>query len=195
MGQSEIEKITAAIMADKQNQAYTLQHIKPLFYVSPTAKILVVGQAPGIRAQNTQKMWNDPSGQRLRSWMNISDEVFYNSGKIAILPLDFYYPGKKKSGDLPPRKGFAAKWHPKLWHFLPQVELTLLVGSYAQRFYLHQPSSARLTATVKNYQQYLPKYLPLVHPSPLNYGWIKKNPWFAEQVLPRLQKRIAELIK
>lgn len=195
MEQSEIAKITAAIMADKQNQTYTLQQIKPLFYVSPAAKILVVGQAPGIRAQNTQKMWNDPSGQRLRSWMNISDKVFYNSGKIAILPLDFYYPGKGKSGDLPPRKGFAAKWHPKLWRFLPQVKLTLLVGSYAQRFYLHQSSSARLTATVKAYQHYLPKYLPLVHPSPLNYGWIKRNPWFEKQVLPDLQKRVAELIK
>lgn len=192
--QNDIEKITDEIMNDPQNQKYTARHIEPLFYVSPTATLLIVGQAPGIRAQTTHKMWNDLSGQRLRAWMNVSDEIFYDSGKIAILPADFYYPGKGKNGDLPPRAGFAAKWHPKLWPLLPNVKLTLLVGSYAQRFYLHQSSTAQLTQTVKNYQEYLPKYFPLVHPSPLNYGWIKKNPWFETQVLPALRQKVSALI-
>jgi uracil-DNA glycosylase len=192
---TDLNDLTQAIIQDPANRTYTQRSVKPLFSVDPQAEILIVGQAPGIKAEKTQKMWNDASGQRLRQWMGVSSAQFYCATKIAILPLDFYYPGRGKSGDLPPRMDFAAKWHPQLWDFLPNIKLTLLVGSYAQRFYLQQLSSTKLTLTVKNYQKYLPKYFPLVHPSPLNYGWLKKNPWFEEQVVPDLQRRIKMILK
>ncbi|KRL42391.1 uracil dna glycosylase superfamily protein [Liquorilactobacillus nagelii DSM 13675] len=190
----ELKSLVQAIMADPENQKYTERAIRPLFTVDPQAKILIVGQAPGLKAEQTQKMWNDASGKKLRHWMGITPAEFYCPAKIAILPLDFYYPGRGKSGDLPPRKEFAAKWHPQLWKYLPQVKLTLLVGSYAQHFYLRQPNSTRLTTTVREYRKYLPRYFPLVHPSPLNYGWLKKNPWFENEVVSELQYRVKSVL-
>lgn len=136
------------------------------------------------------KFWDDPSGDRLRTWLGVSRDVFYNSGMIAILPMDFYYPGKGKSGDLPPRKGFAQNWHPQLLKLMPDIQLTILVGAYATRSYLHLVYKDRLTDIVRNYQQYLPNYFPIVHPSPRNKIWEAKNPWFEEQVIPDLQRRI-----
>lgn len=187
-------EITAALMADEDNQAYTKQGIKPLFSAPATAKITIIAQAPGIRAQESGLYFNDPSGDNLRDWMGIDREIFYNSGLIAVVPMDFYFPGAGKSGDLPPRKGFAAKWHPQVLSLMPNNELTLLVGTYSQHYYLKQKSSAKLTETVKNYQQYLPDYFPLVHPSPRNNIWQKKNPWFKAEVIPALQKRVQEIL-
>lgn len=117
------------------------------------------------------KFWDDPSGARLRTWLGVSRDVFYNSGMIAILPMDFYYPGKGKSGDLPPRKGFAQNWHPQLLKLMPDIQLTILVGAYATRSYLHLGYKDRLTDIVRNYQQYLPDYFPIVHSSPRNKIW------------------------
>lgn len=193
--ENQFEEIFRQIKSDVQNIAYTNAGIDPLYYASKEAKILIIGQAPGKKAQDTRIVWNDPSGQRLRKWMGVSDEEFYNSKKIAIMPMDFYFPGKGKNGDLPPRKDFARKWHPRLLELMPQVELIILVGSYAVREYLNLKTKDKLTDVVKNYQAYLPRYFPLVHPSPRNQIWLKKNPWFEQDVVPKLQSEVKRLMK
>ena len=168
----EFQRIFEEIKLDPQNQEYTEKGIEPLYYANPKAKILIVGQAPGQKAQDTHMVWNDLSGDRLRTWLDVSRDEFYNSDLFAIMPMDFYFPGKGKGGDLPPRKNFAAKWHPKLRKLMPNIELTDIV---------------------KDYQTYLPEYFPLVHPSPRNLIWLKKNPWFEEQVVKDLQKLVSEI--
>ncbi|MCO0832295.1 uracil-DNA glycosylase family protein [Fructobacillus sp. W13] len=182
------------IKADPENSEYTKQGIDPIFVTPKTAKILIIGQAPGLKVQQTGIMFNDASGDRLREWLGISKEEFYDSGDIAVLPMDFYYPGKGKSGDLPPRKGIAEKWHPKLLAEMPNIQLTILVGSYSQRYYLQLKSSATMTKTIKNWQQYWPQYFPIVHPSPRNNIWLAKNPWFEQEVIPTLQKRVRDIL-
>ena len=189
------ERLVADIMADEQNVAYTERGIKPLFTVPKTARINIVGQAPGIRAQESGLYWNDPSGDNLRKWLGVDRETFYESGLFAVVPMDFYFPGKGKSGDLAPRKGFADKWHKRALDLAPNIELHILVGSYAQRYYLQQKSSAKLTETVNHYKDYLPEFFPLVHPSPRNNIWQRKNPWFEQEVIPDLQKRVREILK
>ena len=190
----KLSKIFQAIKEDPQNAFYTAQGIDPLYSVHQEAKILIVGQAPGIRAQESRLFWNDPSGDRLREWLGISYEEFYSSSKLAILPMDFYFPGKGKSGDLPPRKGFAEKWHPLLIKEMPQLELIVLIGSYAIPYYLKVPKKTRITDVVRDFEEYLPKYFPLVHPSPRNNIWLRKNPWFEAQVLPELKIRVKNLL-
>ncbi|MGT2769213.1 uracil-DNA glycosylase family protein [Streptococcus ictaluri] len=190
-----MDAICQAIMSDPDNQYYTKKGIKPLYTAPETAKILVVGQAPGIVAQETGLYWNDRSGVRLREWLGVDDKTFYNSGLFGILPMDFYYPGKGKAGDLPPRKAFAAKWHPPLLAKMPQLELTILVGWYAQRYYLMDQSYKNLTETVHHFQDYLPNVFPLVHPSPRTQIWLAKNPWFERELLPHLHKRVAGIIQ
>lgn len=191
---NKIEKITKEIETDPQNGEYSKRGIGPLFLADPRAKILVVGQAPGRVAERTRLTWNDRSGDLLREWMGVSREEFYDSGLIGIIPMDFYFPGTGKGGDLPPRPGFAEKWHDPLRETMPEVELTLLVGSYACRYYLDLKKSARLADVIHNYKDYLPEYLPLVHPSPRNRRWLKNNPWFQTEVIPHLQKRVAKLM-
>ncbi|WP_281702366.1 uracil-DNA glycosylase family protein [Cryptobacterium curtum] len=192
--QSKFDEIFEAIRRDEQNASYTAQGIDPLYSAHAEARIVIVGQAPGRIAQDTHMVWNDRSGDRLRDWLGIDRETFYTSDKLAIMPMDFYFPGTGKSGDLPPRKGFADKWHPTLLALMPHVELTVLVGNYATHAYLHLKSSAKLTDIVHNYQRYLPERFPLVHPSPRNQIWMKKNPWFEAEVLPELQKRVAHIM-
>ena len=189
-----LEDIKKAIMDDPQNQSYTERGIEPLFAAPKTARINIVGQAPGIKAQETRLYWNDKSGDRLREWMGVDYDTFYHSGYFAAIPMDFYFPGHGKSGDLPPRKGFAEKWHQQILELLPDLELTILIGQYAQKYYLHQKGTVKLTDTVKHYQDYLPEYFPLVHPSPRNQIWLAKNPWFAEQVIPALQANVQQII-
>ena len=164
----------------------------PVVRASKMAKIVIVGQAPGTRVHATGIPWNDPSGNELRRWLNIDSDVFYDASKIAIIPMGFGYPGKGKSGDLPPRKECAPAWHPKLFSYLNHVELVLLIGQYAQNYYLC--TNETLTATVQNYQQFLPKYFPLPHPSPRNRFWMKKNSWFEQEVVPALRLRIKEMV-
>ncbi|AGU73163.1 uracil-DNA glycosylase family protein [Streptococcus constellatus] len=189
-----LEDIKKAIMVDPQNQVYTERGIEPLFAAPKSARINIVGQAPGIKAQETRLYWNDKSGDRLREWMGVDYDTFYHSGYFAAIPMDFYFPGHGKSGDLPPRKGFAEKWHQQILELLPDLELTILIGQYAQKYYLHQKGTVKLTDTVKHYQDYLPEYFPLVHPSPRNQIWLAKNPWFAEQVIPDLQANVQQII-
>lgn len=181
------DKIKQDIMNDSMNKAFTDKGIPPLFKASKDVRIVLVGQAPGRKAEATRMFWNDLSGDRLREWMGISREVFYNSNRIAHIPMDFYYQGKAKNGDVPPRKGFAEKWHPLLLNKMPDVETIILIGSYAQKYYLDKRREKSLTETVRNFQKYLPEYFPLVHPSPLNLGWFKRNPWFENEVLPEFK--------
>lgn len=188
------QEIFAAIQADPANAEFTAQAIQPLYHTEPNATILIVSQAPSRKAQAAMTYWDDASGDRLREWMGVTKNEFYNAGKIAVVPLDFYYPGKGKQGDLPPRPGFAEKWHPPVLALMPHIQLTLLVGQYAQKYYLGRKRQKTLTATVAHYRDYLPDYFPLVHPSPLNYGWLNKNPWFRGDVLPVLQKLIRGLM-
>ncbi|PFG84207.1 uracil-DNA glycosylase family protein [Lactococcus lactis] len=191
----KFKEIFEAIKADPQNKEYTKEGIEPLYSVHKEAKICIIGQAPGIRAQESRLFWNDPSGDRLRDWLGIDRTTFYKSNKISILPLDFYFPGKGKSGDLPPRAGFAQKWHKVLLEEMPEIELFILVGSYAIKYYLNLKSSAKTTEVIRYFEAYLPKYFPLVHPSPRNNIWLAKNPWFEPELLPELKKRVAQLMK
>ena len=188
-----LDEITSSIIADPQNKEFTERGIFPLFSAPKTARINIVGQAPGLKAEQTRLYWNDKSGDRLREWLGVNYDYFYNSGMFAVLPMDFYYPGKGKSGDLPPRSGFAEKWHPQILENLPNIQLTLLIGQYAQKFYLSDNKN-NVTETVKNYQKFLPHFIPLVHPSPRNQFWIERNPWFGEKVVPDLQKLVKRII-
>ena len=153
-----LDEITSSIIADPQNKEFTERGIFPLFSAPKTARINIVGQAPGLKAEQTRLYWNDKSGDRLREWLGVDYDYFYNSGMFAVLPMDFYYPGKGKSGDLPPRSGFAEKWHPQILENLPDIQLTLLIGQYAQKFYLSDNKN-NVTETVKNYQKFLPHFI------------------------------------
>lgn len=188
-----LTQIKNAIMRDAQNQSFTERGIEPLFSAPTGARINIVGQAPGVKAKQTRLYWNDQSGDRLREWLGVDRETFYHSGLFAVIPMDFYYPGKGKSGDLPPRKGFAEKWHPQILADLPNIELTILIGQYAQKYYLPQ-NKRNVTETVKNYREFLPHFLPLVHPSPRNQLWLAKNPWFTQEVIPELQQRVKRIL-
>ena len=182
------------IMADPMNAGYTDRGWRPVYSASPHSRIVIVGQAPGRVAQESGKPWNDISGQNLRRWLDVTEEQFYNPELFALIPMDFYYPGKGKHGDLPPRREFAEKWHSRLLDRMTEVKLTILVGAYAQKFYLAGQAKRDLTETVASYNDYLPKYFPLVHPSPLNFRWRKRNPWFAGEVIPALQRVVREVL-
>ena len=167
---------------------------RPIFQLHPEAKVLIVGQAPGIRAHDAKQPFRDPSGDRLREWMGIDECVFYNPKKIALLPMGLCYPGSAERGDLPPRPECAKQWRPLLKDHLPGFELTLLVGQYAMKWYLKKRMQKNLTETVKSGACYWPDYVPLPHPSPRNNIWLSKNTWFEEDVIVPLQKRIASLL-
>ena len=190
----KLELLKKGIMSDSDNKKYTDEGIEPLFSAPSTAKILIIGQAPGIKAQESRIFFNDKSGVKLREWMGIDDDIFYKSGLIGVVPMDFYYPGKGKSGDLPPRKNFAPKWHEKILELMPNIELIILVGKYAQDYYLHKNKKSNLTETVFHYEEYGTLYFPIVHPSPLNFRWQNKNPWFLENVVPKLKIRVSEIL-
>ncbi|MBY5034943.1 uracil-DNA glycosylase family protein [Streptococcus gallolyticus] len=190
-----IETIRRAIMDDADNQSFTARGIVPLFEAPKTAGIVIVGQAPGIRAQESGLYFRDPSGDNLRDWMGVTEEEFYDSGLIAVVPMDFYFPGAGKSGDLPPRKGFAEKWHGQILQEMPDIELTMLIGQYAQHYYLKQKKSIKVTDNVRHFHDFLPDYFPLVHPSPRNNIWQAKNPWFKQEVLPSLKGRVAAILR
>jgi uracil-DNA glycosylase len=167
---------------------------RPIVAAHPDAKIVIIGQAPGTKVHTTGVPWDDPSGRQLRKWLGVTDEVFYDPSKMALIPMGFCYPGKGKSGDLPPRTECAPLWHEPLWQQMPNVDLVLLIGMYAQNYYLGKTTKKTLTETVASYEAYLPKFLPLPHPSPRNRFWLTKNPWFGELVVPHLQRRVLKII-
>ena len=159
---------------------------RPVLRASRSARILIIGQAPGTRVHESGIPWDDASGKRLRDWMQIGAGRFYDEKEIAIIPMGFCYPGKGKSGDLPPRPECAELWHEKLLAGLPNLQLRLLIGKYAQDYYLGTKRQS-LAQTVQNREDYLPDYFPLPHPSPRNIRWFKLNPWFESEVIPSLR--------
>jgi uracil-DNA glycosylase len=167
---------------------------KPILRAAASARVLIVGQAPGTRVHATGIPWNDPSGDRLRDWLGVDRDTFYDESRIAIIPTGLCYPGRGTSGDLPPRPECAPTWHPPLLEHLPRVELILLVGQYAQAYYLGERRKPTLTNTVRAWREYAPRYWPLPHPSPRNQLWLKRNPWFASKALPALRRRFRTLV-
>lgn len=163
---------------------------RPVVLAHPNAKILIIGQAPGRKVHETGIPWNDPSGKRLRQWLNLTDEQFYDEQQVAIMPMGFCFPGTGKSGDLPPRPECAPLWHEKLLAELPNIQLTLLIGQYAQKHYLSNAEKT-LTETVRQWQRWAPEKFPLPHPSPRNQMWLKRNDWFEADVIPALQSCMA----
>lgn len=188
-----ISKIVEELKADERNAEYTRRGIPPIFQLNKDAKILIIGQAPGRKVEESKIPFDDKSGEKLISWMGIDRKTFY-SDKIAILPMDFYYPGKGKTGDLPPRKFIAEEYHREILDELTDIEMTLLIGKYSMDYYLKGEMKRNLTETVRSYEEYLPKYFPIVHPSPLNFRWQAKNPWFTEEVVPVLERRVADIL-
>lgn len=168
---------------------------RPILAAHPESRIVLVSQAPGRIAHEKHIAWKDPSGNRLRDWMGVRESIFYDPQQVAILPMGFCYPGKGKAGDLPPRPECAPLWHEAVWSQMTQVRLTLLIGQYAQQYYLPRHARQTLTQRVRNYARYLPDFFPLPHPSPRNNIWLRKNPWFEEEVLPALKQRIAGVLK
>lgn len=167
---------------------------RPVVTAHPNSKIVIIGQAPGTAVHKSGIPWDDKSGDNLRKWMGIDKATFYNTEKIAIIPMGFCYPGKGKTGDLPPRKECAPLWHTQLFEHLKNVELVLLIGKYAQDYYLKEQAKKNLTETVKNFKTYLPQYFVLPHPSPRNNIWQAKNEWFGKEVLPELKHTIKPIL-
>ena len=168
---------------------------RPVLRAHADARLMIVGQAPGTKVHASGIPWNDNSGLRLRDWLQTEPETFYDETRIAIVPMGFCYPGREdRGGDKPPRPECAPAWHPRLQAALPKVELTLLVGLYAQARYLGKARKANLTETVRAWRDYLPDYLPLPHPSWRNTAWLKRNPWFEAELLPDLRNRVRSLI-
>ncbi len=165
-----------------------------VFTAGVSSKIVVVGQAPGRIVHETGIAWNDKSGDNLRSWMVVDKDIFYNPDLISLIPMGFCYPGTGKNGDLPPRKECGPLWHHQLLQNMPNVKLMILAGQYAQKFYLGKSAKNNLTATVQNFEEYLPKFFPLPHPSPRNNIWQAKNPWFKAEVLPALKEEVYKLL-
>lgn len=165
---------------------------RPVFRVSPTARLLIIGQAPGTKVHETGIPWNDRSGDRLREWLALDHEAFYDETRIAIVPAGFCYPGRDpRGGDLPPRPECAPAWHARLFAHMPRIALTLLVGQYAQALYLGKTRKATLTETVAAWRAYPPDTVPLPHPSWRNTAWLKKHPWFEAELLPDLRARVS----
>ncbi len=190
---SELEAFRKSLTEDERNREFTEAGIGPVYQISEKARILIIGQAPGRKVMETGIPFNDKSGEKLISWMGIDRETFY-SDQIAIMPMDFYYPGKGKTGDLPPRPFIARDYHKRCLAMMPDIRLTLLIGRYSMQYYLGRRQKKNLTETVRAYKEYLPEYFPLVHPSPLNFRWQKNNPWFEADVVPVLQDKIREIL-
>jgi uracil-DNA glycosylase len=190
----ELAAIRDEIRNDASNAWATERGYEPIYSASSRSKIVVIGQAPGRQAQDSQIPWNDASGIKLRQWLGVTDAQFYDPDTIALLPMDFYYPGKGAHGDLPPRPAFASRWHQRILETMPGVRLTVLIGRYAQKHYLGTSAKRNLTETVRAYRDYLPDRIPLVHPSPLNFRWQAKNPWFETEVIPALQTLVVDAV-
>ena len=185
-----MESLLKRILKCESCQSFLPSGPRPVVQLGLHSKILIIGQAPGRWVHQTGIPWNDASGRTLRKWLDVDEATFYNPDFFSIMPMGFCYPGKGKSGDLPPRTECAPLWHSAILSHFKSEPLVLLIGQYAQAYYLKPAFKASLTDTVKNYKEFLPKYFPLPHPSPRNQGWLKVNPWFGEEVLPALQMEV-----
>lgn len=191
---ADLERLLTEVRACRVCEPSLPLGCNPVVQAGRGAKLLIIGQAPGRKVHETGIPWNDASGDRLRSWLGLDKETFYDAEQVAIIPMGLCYPGKGKSGDLPPRKECAPLWHERLFAALPNVRLTLLIGSYAQNYYLPKeslPKGGNLTERVAHFADFLPRYFPLPHPSPRNLAWFQRHPWFAGQVLPVLAQQVA----
>ena len=168
--------------------------VRPVLQIHPQARVLIAGQAPGRKVHASGVPFDDASGNRLREWMGVPREVFYDSKQVAILPMGFCFPGTGKSGDLPPRPECAPAWRKQLLDHLHQLEVTLVVGQYAQAYHMEEKRSS-LTETVRDWRSCWPKMIPLPHPSPRNNLWLARNPWFEKELLPRLRRRVSEVLE
>ena len=188
-----LDEIINEIKNDHRNEEYTKRGIPPIFQINPNARILIIGQAPGRKVEESCIPFNDKSGEKLINWLGIDKETFY-SEKIAIMPMDFYYPGKGKTGDLPPRPFIANEYHKEILDLMSDIRLTILIGKYSTDYYLKGKTKKNLTETVRNFEEYLPEFFPIVHPSPLNFRWQKNNPWFENEVVPVLRKYVNNIL-
>lgn len=187
------KEIIEKLKKDPRNKTYTKRGIGPIFQFNINSKILIIGQAPGRRVEETGILFNDKSGENLVRWLGITEDVLHGQD-YSIIPMDFYFPGKGKSGDKAPRPFIAKEYHPLLLDELQNVKLTILIGAYAQKFYLKDKFKKNLTETVKSYEEFLPEYFPLIHPSPLNNRWMAKNKFFEEEVLPKLKEIVGDIL-
>ena len=189
-----LDSLLTAVRGCRACEAHLPLGPRPVLRAGKAARILVVGQAPGIRVHTTGIPWGDPSGERLRAWMGVDKDVFYDESRIAIIPMGYCYPGRGNGGDMPPRRECASLWLDHLLAKLPRIELTLLIGQYAQRHFLASRRKPSLAETTKAWREYAPQYIPLPHPSPRNQPWFKRHVWFEEQLVPMLQSRIKTLL-
>jgi uracil-DNA glycosylase len=189
-----LDSLLKAVRGCRACEAHLPLGPRPVLRAGKTARILVVGQAPGVRVHTTGIPWGDPSGERLRAWMGVNTDIFYDDSRIAIIPMGYCYPGRGNDGDMPPRRECASLWLDHLLAKLPQIELTLLIGQYAQRHFLASRRKPSLAETAKAWREYAPQYIPLPHPSPRNQPWFKRHAWFEEQLVPMLQSRIKTLL-
>lgn len=167
---------------------------RPIFQAGASARILIAGQAPGRVAHGQGRPFDDLSGDRLRDWLGVDRDSFYDATRIALVPMGFCYPGTEKGADLPPRPECAARWREPLLASMPGVELTVLLGRYALDWHLPEARKAPLTKAVENWRAHFPRLIPLVHPSPRNIGWLRRNPWFENEVIPALRAAVSRIL-
>ena len=189
-----LDTLLDSIRACRLCEAHLPLGPRPVLSASPTARLLIVGQAPGTRVHASGIPWDDASGRRLRQWLDMDEATFYDPQKVALVPMGFCYPGKAGSGDAPPRPECRATWHTRLLPLLPSIGLVLAIGQYAQAYHLGDRHKGSLTANLRAWREFLPETLPLPHPSPRNVAWFKANPWFEGEVLPELRARVHELL-
>jgi uracil-DNA glycosylase len=189
-----LDRLLETVRACRACEAHLPLGPRPVLQAGTTARILIVGQAPGARVHASGVPWDDRSGERLREWMGVSAETFYDRACVAIVPMGFCYPGRGASGDLPPRRECAQLWLDRLLAQLPRIELTLLVGRYAQARFLRGAGYTSVTAATRAWRAHAPRIIPLPHPSPRNIAWFKANPWFDDELLPVLQHSVRNLV-
>jgi len=192
---SELDSLLKDIRACRLCEANLPLPPRPVLRASATARLLIVGQAPGTLVHASGIPWNDASGMRLRGWLGVDRDAFYDESKVAIVPMGFCYPGRGSTGDLPPRPECSQTWHPRLLPMLPNIQLVLAIGQYAQVYFLDATRKKSLTDSVQAWREYAPRYFPLPHPSPRNVAWFKHNPWFDAEVVPALRERVATVLK
>jgi uracil-DNA glycosylase len=189
---TELELLLREVRACRLCEAQLPLGPRPVLRASETARMLIVGQAPGTLVHGSGIPWSDASGMRLREWLRLDRDHFYDESRVAIVPMGFCYPGRGAAGDLPPRPECSQTWHPRLLPMLGEVKLTLLIGQYSQAYFLGEKRKKTLTDTVAAWREYAPRYFPLPHPSPRNVGWFKHNPWFDAEVVPALRHAVAD---
>lgn len=191
---TELDLLLREVRACRLCEEHLPMGPKPVLRAGATARLLIVGQAPGTLVHASGIPWNDASGMRLRGWLGVDRDTFYDEGKIAIVPMGFCYPGRGNSGDLPPRPECSKTWHHRLLPLMPEVKLVLAIGQYAQVYFLGDARKKSLTDTVHAWREYAPRVFPLPHPSPRNVAWFKHNPWFDAEVLPALRERVSAVL-